>query len=175
MSEFRHLSISQLANLTGKDRRTVTKKLKDIDPVEIKGKAKNYDPRMALPLIYEVVSLDDDSNEEKLNYSDEKAKLARAQTLKTKLDSERIEIQIKTMKKELLPIEVIETVWSKILGNFRSKVMALPKKLAPVHKTWKTVKEAEKAIKKEVYECLEELSELDDNEYDKELSAKGFI
>ncbi len=53
-----HLSISQLSDLTGRDRRTIARQLKDLQHVAGERGAMLYESEAALPAVYAVASLD---------------------------------------------------------------------------------------------------------------------
>jgi hypothetical protein len=68
----------------------------------------------------------------------------------------------------LLPAHVVEKVWTKMLSNFRARMIAVAPKISPMLQGLEDINEIEKIIKDEVYEGLDELSEFDIEEYIKE-------
>lgn len=91
-------------------------------------------------------------NEEDINYNTERAKLIRA-----KRKNEEYELQLK--ENTLHASEDIEVVMSDMLINFKSRLMAIPSKLAPI-----LCKKTDKAeifalIKEHIDESLMELSD----------------
>lgn len=59
--------------------------------------------------------------EGKLNLSDERARLAKAQ-------ADRVELEVQQLKGELIPAGVILENWEPIVGAARAKILAIPTK-----------------------------------------------
>ncbi len=58
----------------------------------------------------------------KLNLNDERARLSAAQ-------ANRVELEVATMRGELIPADVILETWEPIVGAMRAKILALPSKI----------------------------------------------
>ena len=111
------MSISELSALTGFTRETVGKRLTNI-PHTAAGNAKRYDPRAALPALYEVAG-----NSGQIDLMRERALLARSQ--RTKID-----LEIGVMQQKLIPAETVEQTWSGMTTAARARLLQLPYRLA---------------------------------------------
>ena len=140
------LSISQLSELSGKARATITKRLNhaQILPVEEKKNARFYESKYALNAIF---------TDKTFEYilEEERARLSFHQANKAALEE-------KVLKGELIPAEEVLAGWEKIAIAFRSKMLALPSKTAHKMLNIQEYSAAESIIKAEVYEALTELS-----------------
>ncbi|GMQ60320.1 hypothetical protein AN1V17_47200 [Vallitalea sediminicola] len=90
----------------------------------------------------------------KLDYEDERA-------LHERIKREKSELTLKLMKGELHKTEDVERVMNDMLANFRSKVLAIPSKVAPRLIYKDDVNNIQDTIEIEVVEALQELSEYD--------------
>ncbi len=143
--ELSELSINQLATLSGSTHRTIRKRLADLAPVRVTGNALLYNPKDALPLIY----LGSDKGES-LDLSQERARLAKVQT-------ERQALLLERDRGRLIEIEAVGEVVADEYARVRSRLLALPNRLAaafPEHRA--NVFAKSEAI---VHEALEELSQ----------------
>ena len=111
------MSISELSALTGFTRETVGKRLADI-PHTAAGNAKRYDPRQALPALYEVAC-----NSGQIDLMRERAMLARSQR-------QKIDLEIGVMQRDLIPASTVEATWSGMTTAARARLLALPYRLA---------------------------------------------
>jgi phage terminase Nu1 subunit (DNA packaging protein) len=140
-------SISQLAEMSRKSTRTVSRRLEPLIP-EIQGKAHLYDSIEALPLIYGHIHGDG----ERLDLSQERAALAREQTRVTRLKRQELEGQ-------LIPADVVTERWQKVFMVVRSRLLQLPTTIAPQVVGLQTLPEIETAARDLVYRALEELAQ----------------
>ena len=113
------MSISELSALTGFTRETVGKRLADI-PHTAAGNAKRYDPRQALPALYEAAA---GGGNAQTNLMVERAKLAATQR-------QKLELEIGVMQSRLLEAGVVEATWSGMTTAARARLLALPYRLA---------------------------------------------
>jgi hypothetical protein len=90
------LSINKLSELTGRDRRTITKQLEDLHFVAGEKGAHLYESSEALPLVYRVNNLDD-----------ARAKQALSQA---SLNAVREEV----LRKERIPIQIVLDEWDSV-------------------------------------------------------------
>ena len=165
-ADLTRLSLNQLSTLTGKTSRTLKKLLANLPPEEESGTL-YYRPVEALPQIYGLgyfdVNRDLPAGEHGDDFEDgrlpdpirEKARLDRRR-------ADKLEIEIDVMKKKLIPIESVESAWSQMAGAFRSKIMNLPRKVAPRICATKDMRAIEKILSDECNEALTELSEYGD-------------
>jgi len=91
-------------------------------------------------------------SEENIDYNTERAKLVRA-----KRKNEEYELKLK--EKTLHSAEDIETVMTAMLANFKSRLMAIPSKLAPVLSKKTDKAEIFALLKDYIDEALMELSD----------------
>jgi hypothetical protein len=89
-----HLSISQLSELTGRDRRTVAGKLRDVPYVAGERCAMLYESTEAFPLVYAVDNL-------------EAARAARAEQARSAAQLNAIEAE--DLRKTRIPITIVRT------------------------------------------------------------------
>lgn len=117
----RYLSISQLSEVTGKDRRTISKRLASIQPHSDEGRAYKYDAAVALDLIFASDSVQGMDK----------------QLLKAQLGLElgkqaKIEIEVAKLRGELIPLGEIVKAVEKEYANVRAQLRAIPSKLAKI-------------------------------------------
>jgi len=144
-------TVSALAVELGIDRRTIGKKVSDIEPTRIKGTYKYY--RMSE--VARVVFGEGGSGD--LNA--ERTRLAKAQADKT-------ELEVKQLTGELIPAGIISDEWGDIASTIRSKLLSLPIKIARVAIAAETLKEVEEVTRSEINLVLTELSRNADIESD---------
>ncbi len=89
---------------------------------------------------------------EDLNAGEEKALLDRARRLK-------VELEIAEKEAKLLDAEAVKEEWSRLVMNFRARMLALPGNVAPLVAVAGDVVACEAIVKERVYEALTELSE----------------
>lgn len=119
MSNIRYLTQSHLAELTGKDRATVRKRLEGLEPHSQDGRAKYFDAHVALPmilLIENTAGIDRQLQEEKLRYETARA--------------DRMELEVSKRKGELVEVESIGQAVEKEYTSIRAGFLALGVKLA---------------------------------------------
>ena len=146
------MSISQLANITGLDRRTVTQRLEDIDHTggEKPGQAISFDTTVALPALY-LGGLEDEGNTKRLDVKLEKAKLDRARR-------HLAEVTLAEKKRVLIPADSVQTHWSAMVSNCRARLLAIPSRLALSLAGVTDPHEINDIARGLVYESLTELS-----------------
>lgn len=115
----RHLSINQLAELTGKDRRTIKKKLAGLVAQAGPNNAHLYDAQEALPVLYSSGSSSDIEKE----MAEESLRIERAKR-------EKLEIEVGRLRGDLLPIDTVAKTVEKQYAYVRATVRAIPSKLA---------------------------------------------
>jgi len=132
------VTINFLADLTGKDRRTIQKRLADMSPAA----DNTYPSASALLAIF--------CPDGGLDPAQERAALDRARR-------ELVEIQKSEKEKSLLSAEGVLQHWSRLIGNARSRLLNLPGRLA-VECSGKSQHEIGQIAKAIVYEALSELA-----------------
>ena len=98
--------------------------------------------------------LKDNKNDEFLNYDKERA-------LHEKTKREIAELKLAAMKGEMHNSEDVMRVMNDMLASFRSKILSMPSKLAPMLIARNDMSVIQELIKKEAIEALEELSNYD--------------
>ena len=136
-------SINHIADLTGLDRRAVTRRLASI-PHVVDGLAKKYDTVIALPLL-----LGHDA--EKLDPSQEKALLDRARR-------EGVETENRKRAGELLEADEVAALWVAQVAIAKGRLLALPSRIAPAVIGLGDLRSIETVIRDAIYEALTELS-----------------
>ncbi len=76
----------------------------------------------------------------------------------TKAQADEKEIQVKQLQGDLIPATMVLEEWTKMLSSIRSKLLALPNRMAVLMPGISTYREAEQILKKYIYETLTELS-----------------
>jgi len=114
--ELSELSITQLHELTGKARETITKRLEGrLKPTRRDGRTIYYSPRAALPLIY--------LDEEQLDPGQERAKFDRSR-------NEGQELKNAVDRAELVPASAVVRTWAAKVVMVKSRMRALPAQAA---------------------------------------------
>lgn len=117
----RYLSMSQLADVTGVDRRTIKARLEGIEPHEKHGKAIIFDSHQVLPIILGVGTEDPKLvskalREEQLRY--EKAR------------ADKIILDMEILRKEVVPIDDVCKAVEKEYTYVRATLNAIPSRRA---------------------------------------------
>lgn len=157
-ADLAYVTLNQLSTLTGMTYRTLKKKLADVDPAEDEeGNTLLYRPAEVLPVIYGVVNAEGAEIQAETKSYDiwkERARLA-------KFQADKAEIEVNTLRGNLIPAEQIEVSWSKMVSAFRSRILGIPAKLAIRAAAEGEVKVVEQMLKTECNEALSELSQYD--------------
>lgn len=162
--ELRHyparISVNMLAELTGRDRRTISKKLENLTPLEEQGNASLYDIRAALRMIFDFNATDDnqktDFSSVDFQPSQEKAKL-------DFIKRQQAELDLEIARKNLIPKEEIRGALEDVFGACRAKFLGLSKR-AQLALGLSTDQESQ--LKQMVADALTDLSEAKFNERD---------
>jgi phage terminase Nu1 subunit (DNA packaging protein) len=141
------LSINQLSALTGSTYRTIVARLRDLPPKREDGRSKYYEPKVALPLIYEVGNLDDG----KLDPAQERARKDKELADKTAMENA-------ATRGEMLNADRVRIAVQHILGAVRLRLLAIPSKSAPYLLGLKEITQIQAKLTDEIHECLTELS-----------------
>jgi phage terminase Nu1 subunit (DNA packaging protein) len=81
----------------------------------------------------------------------------------TKAQADKTELQVKKMRQELIPAEIVERQWATYILNCRNKLIVIPNSLAG--QTRAEYAHDEKLIKDAILNALQELHEYDPSEY----------
>lgn len=140
------MSISALAVLTGRDRRTIAARLAYVQPTAKSGKSDLYPTPAALAAIY----MGGDDGSDALDHTHESARLKHAQ-------ADEKELQVLEQRGELIPAGLVEMRWSDMAMAMRAKMLALPTTVAQ-QVAMRPAKEIESIAKSLVNQALAELS-----------------
>lgn len=182
------LTINQLETLTGATYRSIKKHLKNagLEPLETDDNCIYYEPREALPIIFESTNAlkkpklpmvladpnDQVALENSLDPFIQKARKDRAQANKA-------EFELDVLKKKYVLATEVKIVWTGIFANFRSKCLEFASANAPSLFKIKDLKALQLRLEELMHGMLEELSEYEhDNENDfedDESAAEEFI
>ena len=96
-----------------------------------------------------------------------------ARTRKTSYEADLKQMELKKAAGELIEINEIKDAWTDVLANLRSKLLAIPVKLAPIVQNETNVRSIEKVIETHLHEAMNELSEYDPNTNSTKTKDKG--
>jgi phage terminase Nu1 subunit (DNA packaging protein) len=142
----RYLSQSQLSEVTGKDARTVKKRLAGIKPHSEDGRSSFYDTHVAIPLI--MMADTAATNEKKLQQLE-------VDIVTEKLKALRYENEEQSGR--LVPIEEVVKEIEREYGYVRSQIRSIPSKLAKPLSIITDPHEVHARLSDAVDECLTEL------------------
>ena len=111
-----------------------------------------------------VVSLGIQDNGEVLDLNAERARLAKEQDDKTAMDNARL-------RGELVPVAAARELLEKILSTFKTRILSIPAKLAPLMVGLKSITEARDLVYDHLVGALNELSRLNVSE----LTSRGSV
>jgi phage terminase Nu1 subunit (DNA packaging protein) len=144
-------TISGLSVELGVDRRTLAKRLADVTPVREDGKSQYYRMKDAVAAVYQ-------SGDDTGSYEQERTRLTKAQADKT-------ELEVSVLRGDLIPAEIVDSVWGSMLGAFRARCLSIPTKAAHAILAVADLHEAETILKDHVHEALTELADYDATQY----------
>ena len=139
------LTISDLERITGHSFRTLKRRL-TISPVGKESRKQFY----KLSDILKCFIGAEQENQNKLDLTQERAKLAIEQAANLRLNRE-------ITQGKYAEVEVVQKRWEELVLAARAKLLALPSRVAPLVQNLETI-DAELCIKDAIYEALEELS-----------------
>ena len=91
--------------------------------------------------------------------------LASERTRETKLKADILEMQSEKMKGGMYDAEWVQTLWSRCIMDFRSRLLSLPSKISPIAFACKTIQEIQGIAEEFVHEALNELKRIDPSDY----------
>lgn len=140
------ISLSYAADLTGKAHRTV-KRYAEALPIVKEGRSHMVESRDLLPLLFGVQA----SDGEKLDLSQERARLA-------KMQADKAAIELQKLRGEVVDIEEATQEIGEAFAHVRAKLLALPSKMTPLVYSLSTHAEIQEALRESIYEALDELA-----------------
>lgn len=143
----RYLSINQLSEVTGKDRRTIKKRLAGIAPHSEDGRAQYFDAHVVIDLLF---ALDSSQGiDKKLQQEELRIESARR---------EKLEIEVKRLRGEMLPIDVVAKELEMACTYVRAQLFSLPNKLSMPLAIISDPAVVNEKIHNALSECLTELN-----------------
>ena len=114
--------------------------------------------------------------EKKQNQSLEKIKVAQAaETLMhEKLKKRKTELVVNEMEKKLHLASDVEEIWNTMVISAKSRITSIPTKIAPVLVGIEDAKEIQTILRREVNECLNEISNYDVSKFDKDFEDEQY-
>jgi phage terminase Nu1 subunit (DNA packaging protein) len=137
-------TISQLADMTGRDAATVRKRLDGLEPVKVDGRARWYDPRTALPRIF--------GDGEGLDLTAERARLAREQADGQALKNAEL-------RGELVPGSDQAVALIALATSSSARLQAVPAKVAAECAAESSPHGCQAIVEREIRSALEDLAE----------------
>jgi hypothetical protein len=145
MSSNHLLSIADMSRITGKDFKTIKKRIGGVEPVKIQGTKHLYNAPEVLELIY----IDKEYGE--LDLTKERAKLTQEQRKKTHLER-------KQMEGKLMDVEFVVLNYAKMATAIRAKLLSTPTKISKDLTNISSPLEIQQIIKEHINEVLTEIS-----------------
>lgn len=146
-----------LAELTGRERRTIKKRLEAISPIASKRKGQYYDIKEAMRCICDASKEIRDESGELINPVLEKAKLDRERRISMELDNEQ-------KQRNLIPRDEIKEVLAKGFVAIKAKIMSVPTKAVHSLPENLTKRQLKDFLSNEMKNALRELAEIEVNE-----------
>lgn len=140
------VSLNYLSELTGIDRRRVTRLLSDLPSQPGPNNSKTVDSILAIRVLY--AGADGDG---RLDASQERAAL-------DKVRRELAELDLARRRHELIPVEEVAAAWTENVGIAKGRLLGLPSRVSGDMLRLKTQRDIEQRLKDAVIEILEELS-----------------
>ena len=96
-----------------------------------------------------------------INHSKEskggKADLIEERTRLIRIQADKRELELKIAQGELIHVDTAMQLWGQVVQSVRSKLLAIPTKLAPLVLGCKGLSEIKDTVEKQIYEVMEEL------------------
>ena len=161
------LSINQLETLTGATFRSIKKYLSaaGLEPLETTDNSIFYDPREALPIIFEKLGYKIKQSGAPVAVTDEEeANLAKVldpfvqRARKDRAQANKAEFELEVLRSKYVLATEVEQTWSSIMTDFRVKVLGFSSTETPTLFRIKDIKEFQVKFDDLMRELLEELS-----------------
>ena len=98
------------------------------------------------------------------------SKLDKARLRKLKAEAKMIEIRVTAMTEKLIPAAVVKDTWAKIAETIRARLLKIPAAVAVELTGTEALAEAQEIIKQNIYAALDDLSQKDLREIQKEIN-----
>jgi phage terminase Nu1 subunit (DNA packaging protein) len=151
-------SVSALAVEFAMDRRTVARRLAEVPAADVTALGNVYWMRDAAPaLVQGAASSSSGTVGEKLNLTDETARLK-------KMQADKAGLELEVMRAKLIPAETVAKVWAAMLVACRQKMLSLPSTIA-TRVFGLPVRDIQAEAETLVYNALTELKDYDAADY----------
>lgn len=150
-----HISVNMLAELTGRDRRTIVSRLEKLTPVSEGPNGVLYEIRAAVRMIFD---FNPDDESQTMDYDGDGFQPLQE---KAKLDfvkRQSMELALEEKKRNLIPKDEIQEALENVFSNIKTRLLAIPTRAAQVI-IGPPQKQTEAVISKLVNEALTELAE----------------
>lgn len=117
----RYLSMTQLSEVTGVDRRTVKNRLAELKPIKTVANAIIYDAHMALPLVLR--TSDKSASQVEKQMAEEQLRFEKAR-------ADKMSLEVQKMQGEVVNIEDVARTVSKEYSYVRAAILSIPAKRA---------------------------------------------
>ena len=87
-----------------------------------------------------------------------KADLIEERIRLTRFQADRKELELKVAQGELIHVDTAMKLWGQVVQSVRSKLLAIPTKMAPLLLGCRGLSELKDAIEKQIFEVMEELA-----------------
>lgn len=164
------ISVSEedLADCLGVSERRVRQMVKE--GIAVKVSAGKYDLKESAKRYIQTMK------EKEKNQSQSLEKLKVAQAAETlmheKLKKRKTELVVNEMEKKLHLASDVEEIWNTMVISAKSRITAIPVKVSPVLVGIEDVKEVQSILKREINECLNEISNYDVTKFDKDFEEE---
>ena len=162
------VSETDLAECLGVSERRVRQMVKE--GIAVKVSAGKYDLKESAKRYIQIMK----DKEKNQSQSLEKLKVAQAaETLMhEKLKKRKTELVVNEMEKKLHLASDVEEIWNTMILAAKSRISSIPIKVSPVLVGIEDVKEVQTILRREVNDCLNEISNYDVSKFDKDFEEE---
>lgn len=167
-----NISVSEkdLAECLGVSERRVRQMVKE--GIAVKLSAGKYDLKESAKRYIQTMK----DKEKSQNQSLEKLKIAQAAETLTheRLKKRKTELVVEEMEKKLHLASDVEEIWNMMVLSAKSRITSIPTKVSPVLVGIEDVKEIQGILKREINDCLNEISNYDVSKFDKDFEEEQY-
>ena len=106
----------------------------------------------------------------KTSLAAQSSKIDQARLRKLNAEAKMIEIRVTAMEEKLIPAAVVKDTWDKITETIRARLLKIPAEVAAELESIKDKAEAQEIIKQNIYAALDDLSQRDLREVQREIN-----
>jgi hypothetical protein len=143
------LSISQFSAAIGRDRSTVTRRVQaaGLEPVEVAGTARLYHLQDLIGAMTPELLRVDGADRPHLDLAAERARLASE-------SADKVALQNRVARGELIPADEITACWGQVLGYLRARALQIPGLAAPAVTGLTDVRQVRRILERHVHDAL---------------------